>query len=106
MTRCFGSPTWTTLRNAAETTPYISPRRHPAKQALQPLRQSNQDFRAPKTVVNLFYEDTAEHDDCVAVARRFENIRANVGEYPPIIAAGIQRISRDERNPGRNEPRH
>ena len=47
-----------------------------------------------KPVVNLFYEDTAEHDDYEAVARRFENIRANVGEYPPIIAAGIQRISR------------
>ena len=50
-------------------------------------------------VVNLFYEGTAEHDAYQAVARRFENIRANVGEYPPIIAAGIQRIIRDEANP-------
>ena len=50
-------------------------------------------------VVNLFYKDTAEHDAYEAVARRFENIRANVGEYPPIIAAGIQRIIRDEADP-------
>lgn len=50
-------------------------------------------------VVNLFYEGTAEHDAYEAVARRFENIRANVGEYPPIIAAGIQRIIRDESDP-------
>ena len=50
-------------------------------------------------VVNLFYEDTAEHDAYETVARRFENIRANVGEYPPIIAASIQRIIRDEANP-------
>ena len=50
-------------------------------------------------VVNLFYEGTAEHDAYEAVARRFENIRANVGEYPPIIAAGIQRIIRDEADP-------
>jgi SNF2 family DNA or RNA helicase len=50
-------------------------------------------------VVNLFYENTAEHDAYEAVARRFEDIRANVGEYPPIIAAGIQRIIRDEANP-------
>ena len=50
-------------------------------------------------VVNLFYEGTAEHDAYEAVARRFESIRANVGEYPPIIAAGIQRIIRDEANP-------
>ncbi len=50
-------------------------------------------------VVNLFYEDTAEHDAYETVARRFESIRANVGEYPPIIAAGIQRIIRDEVNP-------
>ena len=62
-------------------------------------------------VVNMFYKDTAEHDAYEAVARRFESIRANVGEYPPIIAAGIQRIIRDEANPdaelellaGRNE---
>lgn len=50
-------------------------------------------------VVNLFYESTAEHDAYEAVARRFESIRANVGEYPPIIAAGIQRIIRDEADP-------
>ena len=50
-------------------------------------------------VVNLFYEGTTEHDAYEAVARRFENIRANVGEYPPIIAAGIQRIIRDEADP-------
>ncbi len=50
-------------------------------------------------VVNRFYEGTAEHDAYEAVARRFENIRANVGEYPPIIAAGIQRIIRDEADP-------
>ena len=50
-------------------------------------------------VVNLFYTGTAEHDAYEAVARRFESIRANVGEYPPIIAAGIQRIIRDEANP-------
>ena len=50
-------------------------------------------------VVNLFYDGTAEHDAYEAVARRFESIRANVGEYPPIIAAGIQRIIRDEANP-------
>ena len=50
-------------------------------------------------MVNLFYEDTAEHDAYETVARRFESIRANVGEYPPIIAASIQRIIRDEANP-------
>ena len=50
-------------------------------------------------VVNLFYADTAEHDAYEAVARRFESIRANVGEYPPIIAAGIRRIIRDETDP-------
>ena len=55
--------------------------------------------RAVIDVVNLFYEDTAEHDAYAAVARRFENIRANVGEYPPIIAAGIQRCIRNETNP-------
>ena len=49
-------------------------------------------------VVNLFYNDTAEHDAYEAVARRFASIRANVGEYPPIIAAGIQRIIREEVN--------
>ena len=50
-------------------------------------------------VVNLFYTGTAEHDAYEAVARRFESIRANVGEYPPIIAASIQRIIRDEEDP-------
>ena len=49
-------------------------------------------------VVNLFYNDTAEHDAYEAVARRFASIRANVGEYPPIIAASIQRIIREEVN--------
>ena len=48
--------------------------------------------------MNLFYTDTAEHDAYNAVAQRFESIRANVGEYPPIIAASIQRIIRDETN--------
>ncbi len=46
-------------------------------------------------VVNMFYHDTAEHDAYEAVARRFEEIKTNVGEYPPIIAANIQRIIRD-----------
>ncbi len=50
-------------------------------------------------VVNLFYAETAEHDAYEAVARRFESIRAHVGEYPPIIAADIQRIIREESNP-------
>ena len=49
--------------------------------------------------MNLFYANTAEHDAYEAVARRFESIRTNVGEYPPIISAGIQRIIRDESNP-------
>ena len=53
-------------------------------------------------VVNLFYTGTAEHDAYEAVARRFESIRANVGEYPPIIAASIQRIIRDEEDPEAN----
>lgn len=55
--------------------------------------------RSVVDVVNLFYEGTAERDAYEAVARRFENIRANVGEYPPIIAASIQRIIRDESDP-------
>ncbi len=50
-------------------------------------------------VVNLFYEGTAERDAYEAVARRFDSIRANVGEYPPIIAAGIRRIIREESDP-------
>ncbi len=49
-------------------------------------------------VVNLFYTGTVEHDAYEAATRRFESIRANVGEYPPIIAASIQRIIRDEMN--------
>ncbi len=49
-------------------------------------------------VVNLFYAGTAEHDAYEALARRFESITKNVGEYPPIIAAGIQGIIRDERD--------
>ena len=49
-------------------------------------------------VINLFYANTAEHDAYDAVARRFEDIQDNVGEYPPIIAAGIQRIIRDGAN--------
>ena len=50
-------------------------------------------------VVNLFYEDTAEHDAYNAVARRFKDIVDNVGEYPPIIAASIQSIIRDGTDP-------
>ncbi|MDE2787068.1 MAG: C-terminal helicase domain-containing protein [Chloroflexota bacterium] len=50
-------------------------------------------------VANLFYDGTAEHDAYQAVARRFESSQANVGEYPPIIAAAIQRIIRDESDP-------
>ena len=52
-------------------------------------------LRTEVEVVNLFYANTAEHDAYDAVARRFDDIQANVGEYPPIIAAGIQRIIRD-----------
>lgn len=55
--------------------------------------------RPTVAVVNLFYAGTAEHDAYAAVARRFADIRANVGEYPPIIAAGIQQIIRDESDP-------
>ena len=47
-------------------------------------------------IVNLFYSGTAEHDAYQAVAKRLASIRDNVGEYPPLIAAGIQRIIRDE----------
>ena len=50
-------------------------------------------------VINLFYENTAEHDAYEAVARRFRDIVTNVGTYPPIIAANIQSIIRDERVP-------
>ena len=49
-------------------------------------------------VVNLFYAGTAEHDAYHAVARRFVEIKSNIGEYPPIIAAAITRIIRDGSN--------
>ena len=50
-------------------------------------------------VVNLFYENTAEHDAYKAVERRFKDIVDNVGAYPPIIAANIQAIIRDGKDP-------
>ena len=50
-------------------------------------------------VVNLFYENTAEHDAYRAVERRFKEIVDNVGAYPPIIAANIQSIIRDGKDP-------
>ena len=50
-------------------------------------------------LVNLFYEDTAEHDAYKAVERRFKDIVDNVGTYPPIIAANIQSIIRDGKDP-------
>ena len=50
-------------------------------------------------VVNLFYENTAEHDAYKAVERRFKDIVDNVGTYPPIIAANIQAIIRDGLDP-------
>ena len=50
-------------------------------------------------VVNLFYENTAEHDAYKAVERRFKDIVDNVGAYPPIIAANIQAIIRDGLDP-------
>ena len=49
-------------------------------------------------VVNLFYAGTAEHDAYHAVARRFAEIKSNVGEYPPIIAATITRVIREDSN--------
>ena len=49
-------------------------------------------------VVNLFYAGTAEHDAYHAVARRFAEIKSNVGEYPPIIAAAITRVIREGSN--------
>ena len=49
-------------------------------------------------VINLFYRDTAEHDAYDAVARRMADITEHVGEYPPIIAAAVQRIIKDEKN--------
>ena len=50
-------------------------------------------------VVNFFYQNTAEHDAYEAVARRFKDIVTNVGTYPPIIAANIQSIIRDGKDP-------
>ena len=50
-------------------------------------------------IVNLFYEDTAEHDAYKAVERRFKDIVDNVGAYPPIIAANIQSIIKDGKDP-------
>ena len=50
-------------------------------------------------IVNLFYENTAEHDAYRAVERRFKDIVDNVGAYPPIIAANIQSIIRDGKDP-------
>ena len=50
-------------------------------------------------IVNLFYEDTAEHDAYKAVERRFKDIVDNVGAYPPIIAANILSIIKDGKNP-------
>lgn len=50
-------------------------------------------------IINLFYNDTAEWDAYQAVARRLTGIRHNIGEYPPIIAANIRRIIRDEQDP-------
>ena len=50
-------------------------------------------------VVNLFYENTAEHDAYKAVERRFKDIVDNVGAYPPIIAANIQSIIKDGKDP-------
>ena len=50
-------------------------------------------------IVNLFYENTAEHDAYKAVERRFKDIVDNVGAYPPIIAANIQSIIRDGKDP-------
>ena len=50
-------------------------------------------------VVNLFYENTAEHDAYKAVERRFKDIVDNVGAYPPIIAANIQSIIKEGKDP-------
>ena len=55
--------------------------------------------RSVVDVMNLFYENTAEHDAYEAVARRFKDIVTNVGTYPPIIAANIQSIIRDGKDP-------
>lgn len=56
-------------------------------------------LRPKVDVVNLFYENTAEHDAYKAVERRFKDIIDNVGAYPPIIAANIQSIIRDGKDP-------
>lgn len=50
-------------------------------------------------MMNLFYENTAEHDAYKAVERRFKDIVDNVGAYPPIIAANIQSIIKDGKDP-------
>lgn len=50
-------------------------------------------------VINLFYENSAEHDAYKAVERRFKDIVDNVGAYPPIIAANIQSIIKDGKDP-------
>ena len=55
--------------------------------------------RSVVDVINLFYENTAEHDAYKAVERRFKGIVDNVGAYPPIIAANIQSIIRDGKDP-------
>ena len=55
--------------------------------------------RSVVDVINLFYEDTAEHDAYRAVERRFKGIVDNVGAYPPIIAANIRSIIRDGKDP-------
>ena len=55
--------------------------------------------RSVVDVINLFYEDTAEHDAYKAVERRLKGIVDNVGAYPPIIAANIQSIIRDGKDP-------
>ncbi len=55
--------------------------------------------RSVVDVINLFYEDTAEHDAYKAVERRFKGIVDNVGAYPPIISANIQSIIRDGKDP-------
>ena len=49
--------------------------------------------------MNLFYENTAEHDAYKAVERRFKDIVDNVGAYPPIIAANIQAIIQNGLDP-------
>ena len=55
--------------------------------------------RPEVAIVNLFYEDTAEHDAYRAVERRFTDIVDNVGAYPPIIASTIQTIIKEGLDP-------